>query len=511
MFSFINLSVHPLIQQRLRKMPGALPLLSFTLSELHRTLQERWRREKSTDRALRDKDYGELGGVTKSLANRATQEYENLAKGTDKTEDERLQWLMRQILRRMVSLDGGGTRRRVLSSELAYPNDRDNQAMAGILKSLVDNQLVVAGQDGGETYYEPAHDSLVVNWIQEWMTPQAKEELALQRLLTPAAREWRQKETSWVEEHRSWSRITTYPVGKIWQGINYLWDHRESNAIAKIQQKSQVREDSNPKRFLWNGNPRLILLKLIFFSKFNNWLNESESQFVRTSVLIKRKNTALQWSTIVSSVTILASLTTVAMIGQRRAIIAESEASRTAAESNVLAHQDLEALVNGIRASKALQHPLLGITHPFLGITHPKETPEEKIQKQLRGTLSRAFYNAQEANRLEGHNFDVFQAIFLPNGKHLVSGGYDKKVYLWGADGQMLSTKEEHKGIIRSLAVSSDSQTIVSGDTSGFIHLWKITENKILHINKFKATISVEDGKSTIRSLSFHPNNNGWL
>ena len=143
MFSFINLSVHPLIQQRLRKMPGALPLLSFTLSELHRTLQERWRREKSTDRALRDKDYGELGGVTKSLANRATQEYENLAKGTDKTEDERLQWLMRQILRRMVSLDGGGTRRRVLSSELAYPNDRDNQAMAGILKSLVDNQLVV--------------------------------------------------------------------------------------------------------------------------------------------------------------------------------------------------------------------------------------------------------------------------------------------------------------------------------------------------------------------------------
>jgi WD40 repeat protein len=498
-----------------RKMPGALPLLSFTLSELHRTLQERWRIEKSTDRALRNKDYEALGGVTKSLANRATQEYENLVQGVSKAEGERLQGLMRQVLRRMVSLDGGGARRRVLSSELTYPNDRDNQAIAEILKRLVDNRLVVAGQDGGETYYEPAHDSLVVHWIQEWITPQAKEELALQRLLTPAAREWRQKETSWVEEHRFWSRITTYPVGKIWQSINYLWDHRESNAIAKIQQKSRVREDSNPKSFLWNGNPRLILLKLIFFSKFNNWLNENESQFVKTSVLTKRKNVFLQWSAIISGVTILASLTTVAMIGQRNAIITESEASRTAAESNVLAHQDLEALVSGIRASKALQHPLLRITQLLLRITQPEETPEDNIQKQLRGTLSRAFYNAQESNRLEKHQYDVFQAVFMPHGESLLSAGYDGKLRHWGVNGELLAeSQEKHESTIRSLSISSDAQVIATGDSTGYIKLWKIEKNKIFYITEFKGNQKNNPDKpdqSVVKTLAFHPKNRNLL
>ena len=62
------------------QMPGALPLLSFTLSELYIKLFDRWMKDRSTDRALRIKDYEELGGVAGALTRRATQEYDNLVK-----------------------------------------------------------------------------------------------------------------------------------------------------------------------------------------------------------------------------------------------------------------------------------------------------------------------------------------------------------------------------------------------------------------------------------------------
>ena len=52
--------------------PGALPLLSFTLSELYRRYLER----RGDDRSLREDDYVALGGVGGSLRNRANEVYQ---------------------------------------------------------------------------------------------------------------------------------------------------------------------------------------------------------------------------------------------------------------------------------------------------------------------------------------------------------------------------------------------------------------------------------------------------
>ncbi|MEN8446944.1 MAG: caspase family protein, partial [Cyanobacteria bacterium J06555_13] len=59
--------------------PGALPLLSFMLSELYLRYLER----RSDNRALKEKDYRALGGVSGALTQRATQEYELLVSADD--------------------------------------------------------------------------------------------------------------------------------------------------------------------------------------------------------------------------------------------------------------------------------------------------------------------------------------------------------------------------------------------------------------------------------------------
>ena len=58
------------------QMPGALPLLSFTLSELYLKYLQR----RGSDRTMRESDYNQLGGVMGALTNRATEEYEKLQK-----------------------------------------------------------------------------------------------------------------------------------------------------------------------------------------------------------------------------------------------------------------------------------------------------------------------------------------------------------------------------------------------------------------------------------------------
>ncbi|MEL7332084.1 MAG: caspase family protein, partial [Cyanobacteria bacterium J06560_2] len=118
--------------------PGALPLLSFTLSELYLRYLER----RSDDRALTEADYRQLGGVAGSLTRRATQEYESLVAQSadfDKT--------AMHVMLRMVAVEGGElARRRVPLSELRYAHEAENTRVQMFLSAMIAARLIVQGQ-----------------------------------------------------------------------------------------------------------------------------------------------------------------------------------------------------------------------------------------------------------------------------------------------------------------------------------------------------------------------------
>ena len=176
------------------QMPGALPLLSFTLSELYLKLTQKWKDPKYSDRALRiDAEFDKQGGVAGSLTRRATEEYNKI--GEDKELGKVAQTTMRRVMLRMLTLDGGGiARRRVPESELVYPDDAENNRREQVINRLVEARLLVKGQqETGEPYVEPAHDFLVRGWgtLQNWIDEEkAKETLELQQRLTAQANDW---------------------------------------------------------------------------------------------------------------------------------------------------------------------------------------------------------------------------------------------------------------------------------------------------------------------------------
>jgi hypothetical protein len=152
--------------------PGALPLLSYALSELY----EAYRTSGRQDRTLRKADYDRLGGVMGALRTKADALYRSLPPPHQAT--------MRKIILRMVSAEGALASRRLPMAELDYSPD-ENPRVSDVIERLVDARLVVKGDD----YIEPAHDALVRAWktLHDWIHAVGRDILILGERLGPEA------------------------------------------------------------------------------------------------------------------------------------------------------------------------------------------------------------------------------------------------------------------------------------------------------------------------------------
>ena len=292
---------HELVEQLIDEvadMPGALPLLSFALSELYLNYLKRQREAENggitIDRALTQEDYQDLGGVIQSLTQRADEEYEALV-----NEDSAYAQIIRHVMLRMVALGGGElARRRVPLSELEYPPE-NNHFVKEVIERFTKARLLVTGEDAeGNPYVEPAHDALVRGWQKLLMWKQEDEEsLILQRRLTPAAEEWKSVKSK--EQPSGFQAKGELAIDRLDRGL-YTVENLFNKIPAQIarlwrrSQNQQKRSREKNAQFLWNANPYLDVLDQKLKSD-DNWLNQVESEFVQQSVWQKRHNNSWRW------------------------------------------------------------------------------------------------------------------------------------------------------------------------------------------------------------------------
>jgi len=397
--------------EEVAQMPGALPLLSFTLSEFYIKLYEKWVKDGNTDRALRiDADFEKEGGVAGSLTRRANQEYNELA-------DDAHRDTMRRVMLRMVTLEGGEpVRRRVSLSELVYankqepnqPDKEENQRVKVVLECLHNARLVVSGQETGEPYIEPAHDFLVKGWdqLQKWLEKE-QENMLLQRRLTPVALEWKKKEQApsllvkaepflisldkkidfageWLtqiknrevqqiiekaqiklqqatREWKSNEKVSNFltKTAPVLQVLNKIFDFPENRRTKIRPQNTQERPREKKVQFLWNGNPYLDVLRKTLKSS-DYWFNQVEAEFVQQSIWQRRRNVNLRWGIATGVIILSSGLTVWALIGQKQALIEQISANQNSSETELRTNQPtLEALISSLRAGKSLKRWLL--------------------------------------------------------------------------------------------------------------------------------------------------------
>lgn len=371
------------------QMPGALPLLSFTLSELYVSLYKRWQDPTYNGRTLLFEDYKSLGGVAGALTRRATKEYEVL--------DEKHQATMRRVMLRMVAIEGGGiARRRVPESELIYSTYEENERVQLVIGQLVNARLLMKGQEIGEPYVEPAHDLLVRGWdkLQIWIKESQEDLLLLQRLIIAVG--------DWVSNHRS-------------------------------------------ELFLWNSDPRIDLLEEILESE-GHWLNKAELEFLIASLsqqdneLSKtreqlriseerrieaeiREQTALlvpqvseqPLDTLVSALQLIG-LSTNKFSGEPFAPLQAvfHKSLVVSGEQNILPATDAMKLVISSDGKYILQYGGFFKLNLF----------------EWNGNLIREF-SLEEFSKSEGRLINIFVAVFSHDGQHIICSDSDGFTYIW--------------------------------------------------------------------------------
>ena len=284
-------------------MPGALPLLSFALSELYLKLVRRYLEAQNAgntvERAITWADYDALGGVTKSLTQRADEIYEELVKV-----DPAYEKTIRNVMLRMVAVGGELARRQVLKTELEYP-EPENTRVKVVLKQFEDARLLTSNKDDqGRPYMEPSHEVLIRGWQKLLTWKKEDDNLSLQRRLTPAAEEWETAKNTNKDQQKGildkvepvldWFDLRLFKVENLLSKIP-AWLARFNNRSQN--QQGQSRE--KPGQFLWVSNPYLDLLDQELQLE-DNGFNKVEREFIQESSLKKRQNISWRWRVMIS-------------------------------------------------------------------------------------------------------------------------------------------------------------------------------------------------------------------
>ncbi|MEG3919039.1 caspase family protein [Microcoleus sp. T3_A4] len=443
------------------QMPGALPLLSFTLSELYIKLHQAWVKDGKQERALTvDEEFYKQGGIAGSLSRRGNEIYNSLPDNAHRD-------TMRRVMLRMVEIEGGEpVRRRVPLSELNYANkqeptqldEKENQRVKVVLESLDKARLVVSGQETGEPYVEPAHDFLVKGWdkLQKWQEEE-QENLLLQRRLTPAALDWKEKEQppsllaktepfltsldkkidltqDWLKqiqekdiqqllqearvrlqsttlEYKSQEQPSTF-LNKTKPFLNLL-DQTFGFAedwLSKVRQKNTQENPREKKaQFLWNGNPYLDVLRKTLKSR-DYWFNQVEAEFVQQSIWQRRRNVNLRWGIATGVILGLSWLTVWALREQRIGVIGQINTARQSSETGLRSNYlTLDTLIQSLQAGQSSKHWLLRVA-----------PPDSQLQSQIVATLRRAVYLNKEQERWQLPPDEVVQDTLVSRNRKLL-------------------------------------------------------------------------------------------
>lgn len=415
--------------------PGALPLLSFTLSEMYIT----YVKSASDNRALTQAHYAALGGVIGSLRIRATQEYVGLP-------DDAHRATMRRLMLRMVSTEGGELARRCVPLfELQYPTEAENARVATVIHCLVEARLLVRDsgdldEDGAaDSYVEPAHDALVRAWDQllSWQR-EAAFYLPLQRRLTQAARAWKNAPAA--------------------DKLGLLWNN--DPGLPQVMPKLLHQVDTldgllEPLQAIW---PALHATAL------PDWLNEVETAFIQQSVrrraLLRRRIVGLALAVILA----LSATAIVALVQRRNAIVQRNNFASTALAANAqLAIQNGDydlAIALALQANRVADPPPLA-----------------------QNALAAAAYVPGTELYYRAHTSDVTGVALSPSGRYAVSASADQSAVIWDRQTQTITHRLDASQIVSVTAVvySPTQERVLLGLGNGELVLWDATSGALLH------------------------------
>ncbi|BBD68031.1 WD-40 repeat protein [Nostoc commune NIES-4072] len=463
------------------QMPGALPLLSFTLSQLYLKYLE----ERRDNRALKKEDYEKLGRVVGSLTKRANQEYERLV-----AEDIAYKNTVRRVMLRMISLEGGElARRQVPKSELVYPEQEESDRVQTVIKRFSEARLIIEGSNPqGEPYVEPAHDALVQGWdkLLTWKKEE-EENLILQRRLTPAAEEWnniKEQEKQPNSLVKTWEKAESLAIGKI-QTWRRNWQRRK-------QEETNISRGSSVKSiaYLWDDDPRIDQLNQVLdaddrtnrVQRLHNAEEDHQSQYLKAVAFSPD--------------------------GKYIAAVKSTEIMLWDINGNKLNFQQQEIPSDGIQnisfCSVVFSHDSKSIYTGECQGDGNFPMPSYKVEVWRTEEKNKSLIQEEPEQNFISQQGQQFLSLAASADGMIASGSTDGTIHLSHSPAEVSPILRGHTDWVNSIAFSPKQKQLVSASNDGTIRLWDLSD----YFSSAKVKYEVDYIWDNVHAVAFNPNNN---
>ena len=417
--------------------PSALPLLQFAAMKW-------WQSRDVDERVLRRTAYAAQGGVVGALSAHADAVFLSLPQAE--------QSLARAILLRLVTPE---RTRAIISLDELTGSDRDAAAAERIVSKLVDARLLSIEQTAeprgvqGKTI-ELTHESLIERWgrLAQWSSENEQDRHFLTQLRTAAA--------NWERNGES--------EGLLWR-----------DEAAKTAADWLERHEREPE-----GGKTMTLAR-------------SEARYLHSVVSLAQR--AQRWRRRIA-MSIAAALSSVIVVVSILAVRARNQAVRADEQTQKAQHEAREAR-NAARVAAAREWQSKDPTTVLALVREVEQGASPRGWESLASWSLRAGV----ARAVLDHKDVLQSASFSPHGKWFATGGWDKAIHIWNADGSNeLRILRGHANRVYSVAFSPDSQRIVSGSADATVRIWNVDgsgEPIVLNGHKHVVTMATwsPDGK----------------
>ncbi|MGB8646669.1 MAG: CHAT domain-containing protein [Anaerolineae bacterium] len=503
--------------------PGAMPLLQHALLELWKRRHGRW---------LRAEEYRTLGGVQQAIAHTAEDVYERLSIGDKERVRNIFVRLTRLDAEPVMGEDHRDTRRRIGLEELV-PAGAHVTATKALTRQLADARLIVTSVNPvtGREEVEVAHEALIRYWprLRAWLD-QDRVNLRLREGIREAAIEWQASRGdeslivhrgSRLDEAAGLARQPRFALNELERAYiesaialrtreradREAQQARElEQAQARAEAEQQARREAEQRAESERGarmrqrrlslGLAIFLFLALFAASFA--LQQNEDAKAQKAVAQTQGAFANQQKAVAQTQEAIANQQKV--VAQTEEAFARSQQAQANAQSVEAERQRQIGLSRELAAISIGQLPadpelsLLLAMQAVRAVPNPSDRTFE-AQDSLRQALDASYLYAT----LAGHTDVVQAAAISPDGRTLVTAGWDQTARVWEApNGKLRCVIAPRANQIWSVTFSPHGDYILTAGDDGTARVWEATSCKLVYI--------LAGHTDRVRSAAYSPN-----